>query len=183
MPSPKRREVDDQIALVGATSAGKSHLGNVLLGEERFEASPEHGTTVMSGYAWTADGRGLVDTPGLLDGDESREEAMSIALTSSIVLYVTHGQLYEPEMAFLREMAQQMRPDEHQVILYLSKHDVRLKTMPEQMRRKIARELTAQVAELRNHSSFYGVPVTGPVVGGIGHYGAIRKAVDAAWDG
>ena len=175
------REVFDQIALIGPTSAGKSYLGNVLVGEVVFDSSPLHGTTRQCATAWLKNGFEIVDTPGLLDGSPARDIAMDAALESRVVVYVTDGELFEPELQFLVEMGNEMRPrDSHELIIFLSKFDLREKTMPTSERSKLVARLSQQISELQDSTAFSGVEVHELVKGGVGQHAAIIDSVNAA---
>lgn len=113
------------LAAFGRVSVGKSSVLNALLGEERFEVSPLHGSTrtvQRGGWQPFGDGRVFVyDTPGIDEiGGEARERlAHDVVGRCDLVLFVVESDLTGSELAALRLVVGEGRP----VLLVLNKAD------------------------------------------------------------
>lgn len=113
------------VAVFGRVSAGKSALGNALLGREAFAVGVLHGTTTEAAQApldeAAADGLVLVDTPGIneLDGEARERLAFEVAEISDLVVFVCDGDLTRDELDALRTLAATQRP----LLLALNKAD------------------------------------------------------------
>ena len=85
------------IAVFGRVSAGKSALGNALLGREAFEVGVLHGTTTMAEQATldeaAHDGLVLIDTPGIneLEGEARERLAFDVAEIADLVVFVAEN--------------------------------------------------------------------------------------------
>ena len=113
------------VAVFGRVSAGKSALGNALLGREAFTVGVLHGTTVEAEQATldeaANDGLVLIDTPGIneLDGEAREKLAFDVAEISDLVVFVCDGDLTREELDALTTLAQTQRP----MLLALNKAD------------------------------------------------------------
>ncbi|AND71145.1 GTP-binding protein HSR1 [Dyella thiooxydans] len=113
------------VAVFGRVSAGKSALGNALLGREAFAVGVLHGTTTEATQApldeAAADGLVLVDTPGIneLDGETRERLAFEVAEISDLVVFVCDGDLTRDELDALCTLAATQRP----LLLALNKAD------------------------------------------------------------
>ncbi|WP_017464078.1 GTP-binding protein [Dyella ginsengisoli] len=113
------------VAVFGRVSAGKSALGNALLGREAFAVGVLHGTTTEAAQApldeAAANGLVLVDTPGIneLDGEARERLAFEVAEISDLVVFVCDGDLTRDELDALRTLAATQRP----LLLALNKAD------------------------------------------------------------
>jgi small GTP-binding protein len=113
------------IAVFGRVSAGKSALGNALLGREAFEVGVLHGTTTLAEQAMLDeaehDGLVLIDTPGIneLDGEARERLAFDVAEIADLVVFVADGDLTRDELDALKVLAQTQRP----LLLALNKAD------------------------------------------------------------
>ncbi|MFC4764105.1 DUF697 domain-containing protein [Dyella koreensis] len=113
------------VAVFGRVSAGKSALGNALLGREAFTVGVLHGTTTQAEQATLdeaiQDGLVLIDTPGIneLDGDARERLAFEVAEVSDLVVFVADGDLTRDELDALKLLAATQRP----VLLALNKSD------------------------------------------------------------
>src|SRR3546814_1718534 len=85
------------VAVFGRVSAGKSALGNALLGREAFTVGVLHGTTTDADHAMLDeaqhDGLVLIDTPGIneLDGEAREKLAFEVTEVSDLVIFVCDG--------------------------------------------------------------------------------------------
>lgn len=147
-PSPRVAPPKPFITLVGRTSAGKSSLGNALLGQETFVTGVEHGTTsAIQAVPFSAIYR-LQDTPGLLDGETYRRGVLNAAKASELVILVTTGQLYRQELDFLRDLGTVQRAwnglrgsrPARSTVVFINHDDLKESTMPSDVR---AGELSA----------------------------------------
>ena len=113
------------VAVFGRVSAGKSALGNALLGREAFEVGVLHGTTTNADHAMLDeaqhDGLVLIDTPGIneLDGEAREQLAFEVAEVSDLVIFVCDGDLTREELDALKHLAATQRP----LLLALNKAD------------------------------------------------------------
>ncbi|MDQ0011431.1 small GTP-binding protein [Luteibacter jiangsuensis] len=104
------------VAVFGRVSAGKSALGNALLGRDAFEVGVLHGTTTEAGAARLDEaasaGLVLIDTPGINElGGEAREKlAFEVAEVSDLIIFVADGDLTREERDALRTLASTRRP-------------------------------------------------------------------------
>jgi small GTP-binding protein len=109
----------------GRVSAGKSALGNALLGREAFTVGVLHGTTTQAEQAALDEAREaglvLIDTPGIneLDGEARERLAFEVAEVSDLVIFVADGDLTRDELDALKMLAATQRP----VLLALNKAD------------------------------------------------------------
>jgi GTPase len=113
------------VAVFGRVSAGKSALGNALLGRDAFAVGVLHGTTTEADAARLDEaanaGLVLIDTPGINElGGEAREKlAFEVAEVSDLVVFVADGDLTREERDALRTLATTRRP----LLLVLNKAD------------------------------------------------------------
>lgn len=113
------------VAVFGRVSAGKSALGNALLGRHAFPVGVLHGTTTEAGLAMLDeaqhDGLVLIDTPGIneLDGEARERLAFEVAEISDLVVFVCDGDLTRQELDALKTLAATQRP----LLLALNKAD------------------------------------------------------------
>lgn len=104
------------VAVFGRVSAGKSALGNALLGREAFNVGVLHGTTTEADAARLDEasnaGLVLIDTPGINElGGETREKlAFEVAEVSDLIVFVADGDLTREERDALRTLASTRRP-------------------------------------------------------------------------
>ncbi|MFC5743915.1 GTP-binding protein [Dyella tabacisoli] len=121
-----RLERDElHVAVFGRVSAGKSALGNALLGRDAFTVGVLHGTTTMAEQAPLDEaiegGLVLIDTPGIneLDGEARERLAFEVAEVSDLVIFVADGDLTRDELDALKTLAATQRP----LLLALNKAD------------------------------------------------------------
>jgi GTPase len=113
------------VAVFGRVSAGKSALGNALLGHQAFRVGVLHGTTTEAAHAPLdeagAPGLVLIDTPGIneLDGEARERLAFDVAEVSDLVIFVADGDLTRDELDALKLLAATQRP----LLLALNKAD------------------------------------------------------------
>jgi GTP-binding protein Era len=113
------------VAVFGRVSAGKSALGNALLGRAAFTVGVLHGTTTDAEPARLDEashgGLVLIDTPGINElGGEARERlAFEVAEVSDLVIFVADGDLTRDELDAIRTLAATQRP----LLLALNKVD------------------------------------------------------------
>jgi small GTP-binding protein len=113
------------IAVFGRVSAGKSALGNALLGREAFEVGVLHGTTTVAEQVpldeAAHEGLVLIDTPGIneLDGEARERLAFDVAEIADLVIFVADGDLTRDELDALKTLARTQRP----LLLALNKAD------------------------------------------------------------
>ncbi len=113
------------VAVFGRVSAGKSALGNALLGRDAFAVGVLHGTTTEANPARldeaAEDGLVLIDTPGINElGGEAREKlAFEVAEVSDLIVFVADGDLTREELDALKVLARTQRP----LLLALNKAD------------------------------------------------------------
>ncbi|MGF6710104.1 GTP-binding protein Era [Luteibacter sp. W1I16] len=113
------------VAVFGRVSAGKSALGNALLGREAFEVGVLHGTTTEADAARLDEaasaGLVLIDTPGINElGGEAREKlAFEVAEVCDLIIFVADGDLTREERDALRTLSSTRRP----LLIALNKAD------------------------------------------------------------
>lgn len=113
------------VAVFGRVSAGKSALGNALLGREAFPVGVLHGTTTQAQHAaWDEaieQGLVLIDTPGIneLEGEARERLAFDVAEVSDLVVFVADGDLTRDELDALATLGRTQRP----ILLALNKAD------------------------------------------------------------
>jgi small GTP-binding protein len=113
------------VAVFGRVSAGKSALGNALLGRDAFAVGVLHGTTTEADAARLDEasnaGLVLIDTPGIteLGGDAREKLAYEVAEVSDLIVFVADGDLTREERDALRTLAATQRP----LLLVLNKAD------------------------------------------------------------
>jgi small GTP-binding protein len=113
------------VAVFGRVSAGKSALGNALLGRDAFVVGVLHGTTTEANPARldeaAEEGLVLIDTPGINElGGEAREKlAFEVAEVSDLIVFVADGDLTREELDALKILARTQRP----LLLALNKAD------------------------------------------------------------
>jgi small GTP-binding protein len=113
------------VAVFGRVSAGKSALGNALLGRDAFPVGVLHGTTTEAHEAMLDeaqhDGLVLIDTPGIneLDGEARERLAFDVAEIADLVVFVCDGDLTRQELDALKTLAATQRP----LLLVLNKAD------------------------------------------------------------
>lgn len=113
------------VAVFGRVSAGKSALGNALLGRDAFTVGVLHGTTTEADAARldeaSSAGLVLIDTPGINElGGEAREKlAFEVAEVSDLIVFVADGDLTREERDALRTLASTRRP----LLIALNKAD------------------------------------------------------------
>ena len=113
------------VAVFGRVSAGKSALGNALLGREAFAVGVLHGTTSAAQQATLdeaiQDGLVLIDTPGIneLEGEARERLAFDVAEVSDLVIFVGDGDLTRDELDAIHTLAATQRP----LLLALNKAD------------------------------------------------------------
>ncbi|HEY8586454.1 MAG TPA: GTP-binding protein [Rhodanobacter sp.] len=121
----KLRRGELHVAVFGRVSAGKSALGNALLGREVFTVGVLHGTTTGAEHATLDearhDGLVLIDTPGIneLEGEARERLAFEVAEVSDLVVFVCDGDLTREELDALNTLAATQRP----LLLALNKAD------------------------------------------------------------
>ncbi len=113
------------VAVFGRVSAGKSALGNALLGHDAFEVGVLHGTTTRADVARLDEaahaGLVLIDTPGIneLGGEDRERLAFEVAEVSDLIVFVADGDLTREERDALRTLSATRRP----LLLVLNKAD------------------------------------------------------------
>ena len=113
------------VAVFGRVSAGKSALGNALLGRDAFTVGVLHGTTTEADAARLDEasvaGLVLIDTPGINElGGEAREKlAFEVAEVSDLIVFVADGDLTREERDALRTLGSTQRP----LLIALNKAD------------------------------------------------------------
>jgi len=142
---------EDWITFVGPTSAGKSRLANDVLGRTEFAVGAGHGTTTEADTIPYKDGWFLVDTPGVLDGDELAEVAAKTARRSKVIVVCLDGEMYRQTFEWLESVLLSIRHGKQVVVVpCLTKSDLREATMPSRDRSKIAQRLGEQIQNLRS---------------------------------
>jgi hypothetical protein len=152
--TPRGKAPGKVVTLIGRTGAGKSSTANALLGRSAFRTGPEHGTTATVAEAEAPDGYRLRDTPGLLDEVDYSRLIWDALEDAALVVYATTGQLYRPELEILSRVSDGQRawdagsgtPGRRRLAVFVNHDDVRLRTMPHDVRRRETEALRAQVA-------------------------------------
>ena len=151
IPSPPEK----LITLVGRTSVGKSSTANSLIGVSAFPTGIEHGTTTSFLREQYRSGYVIQDTPGLLDSASTPIDILRAAIRGGIVLYVTTGQLYREEIAFIKMLHfyQAHWTDSYfkymprHLLLFVNMNDTKVRSMPSATRQRELELLVAQVSE------------------------------------
>ena len=145
---------ENLITFVGRTGAGKSSTANALLNTLAFPVGIEHGTTITVQEKEYIDGYKIVDTPGLLDHDEQYSTLVwKAARKSKIVIYTTTGQLYRPELEFVRKLhkhqqkGNQAHAEQRHLLLYVNMQDIKEHTIPSSQRQEERTKIHSAVAE------------------------------------
>ena len=158
------------VAVFGRVSAGKSALGNALLGREAFAVGVLHGTTSEAQQAMLdeaiQDGLVLIDTPGIneLDGEARERLAFEVAEVSDLVIFVADGDLTRDELDAVHTLAATQRPlllalnkadrypaDEREVLLDRLRERTLGLVRPEDVMAVAARPAPARVLEVDAH--------------------------------
>lgn len=145
---------ENLITFVGRTGAGKSSTANALFNTLVFPVGIEHGTTITVQEKEYINGYKIVDTPGLLDNDEQYSTLVwKAAKKSKIVIYTTTGQLYRPELEFVRKLHQhqqkgnQAHTEQRHLLLYVNMQDIKEHTIPSSQRQEERTKIHHAVAE------------------------------------
>lgn len=154
-PPPPTPPPGRAITLVGRAGVGKSSTANALLGYAAFEVGPLHGTTSRVEERPFRDGYVLRDTPGLLDAGQQQSATWDAIKSSELVVYTTAGQLYRPELDYVRQIHERQRAWDaeaganrrRRLVLYVNQQDVREATKPSAARAREADAIREQVAQ------------------------------------
>lgn len=145
------QDLEDQVALVGPTSAGKSLLGNELVDDDAFSVAASHGTTTEAKVFPFEDGWSIADTPGILDGEALSNIALKTAARSRVIVFCVDGELYNPVFRWLETLIGALQTSKRVVIIpYLTKEDLREAGMPSADRLKIRQRIERQMKTLRD---------------------------------
>jgi predicted GTPase len=128
LPHAKSTRLSRNICLIGRTGSGKSSTGNALLGYNFFISGAENGLTSVSDWIDYEDGYTLTDTPGLLDEIDYESAVIRHLRKSRIIVYVTSGQLYQPELYFLEKIHDQYLRG-HVFLLFVNRQDEKQRTL------------------------------------------------------
>jgi len=142
------------VTLIGRTGAGKSSTANALLGWPAFEVGIEHGTTTKIGEAMHPQGYRLRDTPGLLDDVDYSEAIWPVLEDTTLVIYMTTGQLYRRELDLMRRIHDSQRlwdtesktAGYRRMAVFVNFGDVKRLIMPAADRLREANAIRTQVA-------------------------------------
>lgn len=153
-PAPPTPPPARAITLVGRAGVGKSSTANALLGYAAFEVGPVYGTTSAVEERPYRDGYVLRDTPGLLDAGQQQAATWEAIKTSELVVYTTAGQLYRPELEYVRQIHERQRSwdaesgaaGRRRLVLYVNQQDVKEATKPSAARAREADAIREQVA-------------------------------------
>lgn len=179
--SSEDEEPNNWITLVGPTSAGKSRLGNDILGRQEFRVGAEHGTTTSIDVIRFREGWSVVDTPGILDGPKLEETAASAAKRSKVIVVCLDGQMYRPTFEWLEKVLMSIghkRPV--LVVPCLTKSDLREATMPSRDRAKVWDALSAQIDTLREAVADRNIFIEDLQEGSVGKRDAVVALINTA---
>lgn len=143
------------VAFAGAASSGKSSTINALVGFPACAVGSEHGTTIKIQEVPFQYGYALRDLPGYMDNVGTAGWFSSQAHLAEIVVYVCAGQLYRPELDFLRVLhARQALSNQRWVsrrrrlVVFCNKRDVAEAVSTETERMRETAALQRQIAEV-----------------------------------
>ena len=160
---------EDWITFVGPTSAGKSRLANDVLGQSEFKVGAEHGTTTEADGIPYKNGWSIVDTPGILDGDELAEIAAAAARRSKIIVVCLDGEMYRPTFEWLEHVLSSIKHGNQVLVVpCLTKSDLREATMPSRDRLKVSARLNEQIESLRSTANGRNIVIEDLQEGSIG---------------
>jgi predicted GTPase len=142
------------ITLAGATGSGKSSTINALLGYSVCAVGVEHGTTSTITEVDYLNGYRLRDTPGLMDNTDFSSQVWSTFKDSKLVIYVTTGQLYRPELDLISRIHSSQRiwnlgsgvSNSRKLALYVNKEDVKTCSMDSETRMREILAIKEQVS-------------------------------------
>lgn len=143
------------VVFAGAASSGKSSTINALVDFPACAVGSEHGTTTTIQNVPFQHGYALRDLPGYMDNVGNAGWFTNQAHLAEIVVYVCAGQLYRPELDFLRvlharqALSNQLRMGRRRrLVVFCNKRDVAeaVSTETERMREMAA--LQRQIDEV-----------------------------------
>lgn len=174
-------DLDDVITLVGPTSAGKSLLGNDLLGTHAFGVDASHGTTREVRSAVFTNGWRIADTPGILDGEALATIALTQAQRSRVIVVCVDGEMYRQTREWLeRYFASCTKTKKVCVIPYLTKSDLRRKTMTTRDASKVESAIRGQFEEIARKLDRVNISISPLLVGEPGDRFTLRRALQSA---